>query len=211
VQGDRCVPVRPIAGSEPVASFYDYGVSEEYVSTSTADSDEEHTEGSVPFASLGTRALQRDRTSVAFLYRGPERLSLVVVHGRVGSESGGSATLHLSGLPADGEWLVKDDLYRNSTTGERGATNRDTWNVEGTDHRIDWTWETGRADGGVFGGLGDDFEVTVDPAFNEAAALYDEYYEGTITDWEFLSGPDGRDRIALETDAAIEISTDRCP
>ncbi|MFC7047260.1 hypothetical protein ACFQH6_19280 [Halobacteriaceae archaeon GCM10025711] len=154
--------------------------------------------------------MQRPQTSIAFLYQGPERLSLVVVHGSVDAADGGAVTFRLSGLPADGEWFVKDDYYSEPGTNRAATTNYDTWTVDGADHRIDWTWGSGGTDGGAFGGLGDDFDVAVDPAFNEAAALYGEHYDGTVTAWEFLSGPDGGERISLGMDAPIRIATGGC-
>lgn len=52
-----------------------------------------------------------------------------------------------------------------------------------------WTWGSGATDGGAFPGLGETFDVVVDPAFNDDAALYREYYEGILPDWTFVSGP----------------------
>jgi hypothetical protein len=201
VQGDDCVPIQPVEGSEPVRSLYEYRLPERFVS-------EEN--GAVAgetglYASAGTTSLQRARTSVAFLYRGPGGLHLVVVHGSATAEDGGSVTFQCSGLPADGEWHVKDDLYRDPDTGELAASNYDRWNVSGTEHRIDWTWGSSGTDGGAFGALGADFDVVITPAFNEAATLYGEHYEGTVTDWEFLAGSDGQERIALRMDEPIRI------
>lgn len=204
VQGDRCVPVRPLRGQEPVEAFYDYQLPEKYVTEANGAS-----AGSGPtYSSAGTTALQRARTSIAFLYQGPETLSLVVVHGSAADDDGGSVTFRLSGLPENGAWVVKDDRYRNPDTGDLRSFDR--WQVGGTDHRIDWTWGSAGTDGGAFAGLGDDFEVVVDPAFNAAAALHGEHYEGTVTDWEFLVGSDGEERIALRMDEPIRIVAAPC-
>jgi hypothetical protein len=205
-QGDRCVPVEPVRGEKPVREFYDYQLPEQYTSLSTGGSGGL----SEPYSSAGTTALQRPQTSIAFLYQGPERLSLVVVHGSTDSQSGGSVTFRVTGLPTGGKWLVKDDLYRDPETGELASSNYDEWSASGTDHRIDWTWGAGGTDGGAFGGLGDEFDVVVHPAFNEAAALYGQHYEGTVTNWEFLSGADGQERISLGMDTALRISTGSC-
>jgi hypothetical protein len=205
VQGDDCVPIQPIEGTEPVRSLYEYRLPERYVSAEN---------GAVAgetglYASAGTTPLQRARTSVAFLYRGPTGLSLVV-HGRATADDGGSVTFQLSGLPAEGEWLVKDDHYRDPETGELSATNDDRWDVGETEHRIDWTWGSSGTDGGAYGGLAGDFDVSITPAFNEAATLHGEHYEGTVTDWEFLAGSDGEERIALRMDELIRIVAASC-
>ena len=206
VQGDSCVPVQPIQGQEPVTAFYDYELPDRYVSGANGASAGD----TARYASAGTRDVQRAKTSIAFLYDGPERLSLVLVHGSATEPDGGSVTFHFAGLPEAGEWLVKDDLYRDPDTGEIAANNYDGWDVGGTDHRIDWTWGSSGTDGGAFGGLGDDFDVVVDPAFNEAAALYGEHYDGTVTAWEFLSGADGQERIPLGMDTPVRIATGGC-
>lgn len=207
VQGDRCEPIRPLRGDAPVEAFYDYQLPPKYVSDANGAS----AGSDAPYASAGTTDLQRERTSLAFLYRGPEGLSLVVVHGSTHSADAGAVTFRLSGLPEDGRWVVKDDLYRDPDTGERASSNYDRWDVDGTDYRIDWTWGSSGTDGGAFRGLGGDFAVTVDPAFNDAAALFGEHYEGTVTDWEFLSrATDGPDRISLGMDEPIRIETGSC-
>jgi hypothetical protein len=206
-QGGQCVPVQPIRGDVPADEFYEYQLPEQYVSEDN---------GAVVgddalYASAGTIDLQRPQTSVAFLYRGPEGLSLVLVHGSVENDDAGSVTFEFAGLPTEGEWIVKDDRYRDPDTGELADTNYDRWDVADADHRVDWTWGSSGTDGGVFRALGDDFEVTVTPAFNEAAALHDEYYEGTITDWEFLSATSGDpERLSLDLDAPIRIATGSC-
>lgn len=207
VQGDTCVPVQPMRSQTPVEAFYEYQLSQEYVS----DANGAVSGNTARFASAGTADLQRGQTSLLFLYQGPEGMSLVVVHGSIDGADGGAVTFRISGLPEDGRWVVKDDLYRNPDTGERAATNYDRWTVDGTDHRIDWTWGRSGTDGGVFRALNDDFEVAIDPAFNEDAALYNEHYEGTVTDWEFLSGvADDPKRISLSLDEPIRITTGSC-
>lgn len=207
MQGDDCVPVRPIRDRLSAERFYDYRLPRKYATDANGAS----VGDTALYASAGTTALQQAQTSLIFLYQGPEGLNLVVVHGSVHASDGGSVTFRISGLPEDGEWVVKDDRYRNSDTGEIASTNYDRWRTDGTRHRIDWTWGSGGTDGGAFHDLGDDFEVVVDPAFNRAAALYDEHYEGRVTDWEFLSGPsDAPERISLDMDEPIRIATGSC-
>lgn len=207
VQGGECVTITPIRGDLPVEAFYDYQLPAKYAS----DANGATAGDTAPYASAGTRDLQRTATTTIFLYHGPEGLSLVVLHGNVRNSEGGAVTFRISGLPTDGKWIVKDDLYREPDTGELASTNYDRWRLDGAEHRIDWTWGSSGTDGGVFRDLGDDFEVVVRPAFNEASPLYEEHYEGRITDWEFLVGPDGTDdRVSLDLSEPIRIETGAC-
>lgn len=207
-QGETCTAVRPFEGSVPVTELYEYQLPEKYISEENGAV----TGSDAPYASAGTQDLQRAHTSIAFLYRGPNGVSLVVVHGKVGADDAGSVTFRITGLPDEGQWIVKDDLYYNPETGRIADTNYDRWHLDGTEHRIDWTWGSAGTDGGVFRGLDDEFTITIDPAFNEAAALYNEYYEGTVTDWQFLTATaDGEiERVSLALETPLEITTDGC-
>lgn len=207
VQGDRCVQIRPINGRVTVKKFYNYHLPAKYASDENGA-----IVGNPKYVSAGTTDLQRANTSLTFLYRGPKGLSLVFIHGSVRHPGGGAATFRISGLSKDGKWVVKDDYYRDPATGERADSNYDWWRVNGTTHRIDWTWGDSGTDGGAFRALGKDFMVTVLPAFNEAATLYERYYEGKITDWQFLSGGDRtKERISLDLSQPIRITTGECP
>ncbi|QSG05417.1 hypothetical protein [Halapricum desulfuricans] len=191
-QGEECLPIAPLRGDETAEDLYD---------RRTAQTD---------YSSAGTTDLQRDDTSILFLYRDPQgEHYLVVVHDRYDTDrsgsqrGGGSATFEFSG-PDSGQWVVTDDLYS-------GSANYDRWALDQDPQRIDWTWDDFRTDGGVYGPLGDSFEVTIDPAFNEDAALFDQHYEGRITDWQVLSG--GRsdpDRTSMSMDEPIRIRAGRC-
>lgn len=206
-QGDQCESISPISGRLPVESYYDYQLPEKYVSDENGAS----VGSNARYASAGTQELQRPRTSIMFLYDGPKGLSLVIVHGARTASEGGSVTFRLTGLPADGRWVVKDDFYRDPTTGNIAASNFDRWHVNGTEHRIDWTWGSGGTDGGVFRDLGDGFEVVIRPAFNADATLYDDHYEGEIANWEFLSGSVGvSKRIPLGLDQPVRIHSGSC-
>ena len=208
-QGDRCLPVTPISGDQPVEDFYGYYIPDQYDSEENGGS---ATGGGPPYSSLGTAYLQKPNGSILFCYDGPEGLSLVVVHGSTAnSSSGGAATFAFDGMPADGTWAVKDDLYRNSDTGEIAASNDDRWNIEGRSQTVDWTWTDSRTDGGAFRGLGDDFSVTIDPSFNREAALYGEPYTGTLDSWELLV-PEGNgvDRTPLDMSQPVTIETGTC-
>lgn len=192
-QDGNCYPMTPLSGDAPVEQLYDWGIEERDASSN------------------GTTHLQRPDTSVLFLYDGPSGLSLVVVHGKYGEETddgGGAVTFEFAGLPRDGRWVVQDDLYE-------GPTNYDNWSRSGSSATVDWTWANGRTDGGAFRGFRglDDagFELTIAPAFNEAADLYGEYYDGRVTEWHVLSGSlEDPDRHSLALDRAVTISRGTC-
>ncbi|MFC7047259.1 hypothetical protein ACFQH6_19275 [Halobacteriaceae archaeon GCM10025711] len=67
VQGDRCVPVQPIQGREPVASFYDYVLPERYVSGANGASAGD----TARFASAGTRTCSGRRRASRSSTRDP--------------------------------------------------------------------------------------------------------------------------------------------
>lgn len=196
-QEDECFEVTPLEGTDSVKAFYDYH---------TPFPDNPYTtEQGESYSSEGTVDLQEERTSLLFLYRDADgTLSLVMVHGSFGDGDGGSASFRIAGLPEDGRWAVKDDEYD-------GPSNYDRWGHGSTTARIDWTWGENATDGGAFEGLGDDFVVRVDPAFNEDAALYGQYYDGTVEDWQVLSGDrSDPDRTSLDLTEPVTISTEPC-
>lgn len=191
-QGEDCVPVTPLTGSEPVSDFYDWDRLDTY------------------YSSAGTTALQREDTSVLFLYREPSgKVYLVVVHGKhtqgaADPDSGGSATFRFANLPKRGDWIVRDDQYE-------GDSNFDVWNLDQSPQEISWTWAGKRTDGGVFGPLGDSFDLAIDPAFNGDAALAGQYYDGRVTDWQVLSGDlSDPDRRSLSLGETVRLRTGRC-
>lgn len=185
VQGDRKFAVTPLKGTETPTAFYDWGLD--------------------TFSSKGTVDLQRPGTSIVFLYEAPDgHVYLVLVHGKYdgGGDAdweGGSVTFEFLGLPTGSEWLVQDDKYD-------GASNYDRWATGGSRQTVDWTFDAGATDGGVYGPLGADPHLRIDPAFNEAAALYEQYYVGDIDEWQLLSGPRADpDRYTLDTTESINL------
>ncbi len=193
VQGDRCAPIEALGdGSETVEAFYDYRTPE--------------TEPSAyAYSSYGTTHLQADDTSSLFLYEGADGLSLVLIHDRLdGETAGGSITMGFEDLPADGEWAVEDDDYDGRD---------DEFAHDGDASRITWVWSEGRTDGAAFSGLGDEFAVTIAPAFNEAADFRytDDGYDGQITDWQVLSGEErDPDRTSLDPGESIVVRSAGC-
>jgi hypothetical protein len=186
-QGDTCYPVEPLGdGTTSVETFYNY----------SEESD---------FSSAGTTALQREDTSIVFLYDGSEGLSLVFVHGAAqGDSDGGSASVTISRLPDGTEWVVEDDRYPDDSQFDR-------WSTPNGSTTVDWTWTNSRTDGGALRGFDGEFAVTVEMQFNEAAALFGEYYEGRVTAWEFLSG-DASDpkRRTLSVEEQLVVRTGTC-
>jgi|AntDeeMinimDraft_4_1070355.scaffolds.fasta_scaffold00002_159 hypothetical protein len=178
VQNGECTTITSFGdGSESVEEFYDYRTPYTQQSSYT-------------YSSFGTTQFQQDNTSVLFFYEGAEGASLVLVHGHLdGDSAGGALTMELEGLPEEGEWVIEDDNYEGQY---------DEFDHAGTSSRITWAWTENRTDGGVFqGGLGDGFEITVDPAFNDDADF--RVYEGNITEWQALSDTgDDIERTALD-------------
>jgi len=195
LQDGDCTTIEPLGdGTQSVEEFYDYRTPNT-------------TPESYTYSSLGTLDLQRDDTSILFLYEGTEGTSLVLVHDRVYGDTNGSAvTMQFDGLPEDGEWVVEDDSYSDSINGGPD----DEFEHGETSSRITWVFSENSTDGGAFrGGLGDDdLELTVDPAFNDDADFRE--YPGEITDWQALSGSDdGIERTSLDFQP-IELRAGSC-
>ncbi|UPV73847.1 PKD domain-containing protein [Halorussus limi] len=191
-QGDRCFEVSPLSNDEDVRSFYDYRNVENGAG-----------EGEYTYSSYMPSNLKRADASRLFLYDGPNGVSLVVVHNEVGGDrgDGSAATFRFDGLPSGGDWVVADDDY----SGQDDRFSRD---------RIDWSWYGDRTDGAVFRGLDrDGTEITVDPAFDEQAALYDSPVDrsGNTEAWQFLTGSVGDpSAVGLDMTEPITIRTGHC-
>ncbi|MCL9814032.1 CARDB domain-containing protein [Natranaeroarchaeum aerophilus] len=178
-QGDEEFEISPVGdGTQTAEEFYDYRTPET------------HDYPDYLYSSYGTTEFQEDDTSILMLHEGSDGLSLVLVHDRVdGDTRGGSLTMQIDGLPQEGEWVVEDDAY---SEGHFGGP-LDTFDHDDTSSRITWIWTEGRTDGGAFtGGLDDgDWEITIDPYFNEEADYrYEdpEGYDGQLDDWKLISG-----------------------
>lgn len=206
-QGDRCAPISPLSGDEPVEAMYELRIPGRYDGENGASDPD-----SGPYyESIGTTDLQRPNTTITFLYDGPEGLSLVVVHGHGERGGGGSASWQLEGLPSDGDWVVRDDFYLDPQTGDVAQSSYDQWDLGDQTDVIDWTWTDGRTDGGAFRPLGSEFEVTVTPAYNESATLWEEHFSGRVTDWHVLSGSrEDPERRQLALDQPVTVRTGEC-
>lgn len=140
--------------------------------------------------------IEREGVSSLFFFDGRDGLSLVVAHDRPDRGQSGAVDFEFSGLPEDGSWVVKDD----------------PWDFDG-DHssppeHIAWGWAERYTDGGAFrGGLDDDFDVTIEPAFDEEASKYNEGFD-TVDSWQVLSGDaNDPDRHELDKDEPIRVHT----
>lgn len=204
-QGSTSVEITPIEGNQTVEELYDFRLPDRFDHSNQAQNGATYPGSGPYYQSVGTQSLQQQETSIMFLYDGPNGLSLVVVHDMAGGD-GGSATWQITGLDNSGEWVVKDDLYLKSN-GQKAGSNYDDWDVNSSPQTINWTWGGGGTDGGAFRGLGNDFSFTIDPAFNNESALYGQFYNGDIDDWQILSGsmsnPD-RTSLALDQDVTVE-------
>ncbi|MDF1596645.1 MAG: hypothetical protein P1T08_11240 [Acidimicrobiia bacterium] len=135
-QGDTTFDVAPLAGSQNVVDFYDYGT--------------------VP-ASANT-GLETSGVSLLFLYTGPDGLSLVTIHDEP-DDSGGEAFMTVSGLPVGASWTVEDDPEGpNDQYGGGAGTLSADW--EWFDCCTD-----GGAIGGLTDHITGDVCVTVDASF----------------------------------------------
>ena len=157
--------------------------------------------GYTPVHSHTSTDIERSDVSNLFLYEGPDGArSLVALHDLAtdghthGSDTGGGAvSFDISGL-SSGSWVVRDDSEFSTT-----------------DTSPDWAWAGSQTDGGAWrGGLGCDFEVTIDPAFNEAAEK-DPLTPGSIDEWHFLSrDASDPDRIDLDLSEPVTIRCGGC-
>ncbi|RKD97407.1 PGF-pre-PGF domain-containing protein [Halopiger aswanensis] len=202
-QGDTCRQIRPLSTNGTVGAFYDYR------------NHETHPEGvDRLYSSYGTTHLQEENTSVLFLHRGTDGLSLVAVHGHLeGETAGGVASFDIVGVPNETEWVVQDDLYD-------GESNMAQWHRGDGWIGADWIWSESRTDGGAIrGGLNGEFALTVQPAFNEDSPFYeneslydpDFYGDGEVEDWEVLSGDaDDPERSSLSLEEPVTIRTGTC-
>ncbi|MCO8244867.1 hypothetical protein [Haladaptatus sp. AB643] len=198
-QDGKCIPIEPLSKELPVEKFYDFRTPFTHPS-------------SFRYASFGTTNLQRKNTSILFLYQGPKGLSLVAVHDKKGVGSGGAVTFRITNLPADGEIAVKDDKYPLQT-------NYDQWDLSkyrNSDGKkvatLEASWAHGkkRTDGMAYRGLGDDFEFTINPEFNQKAVLSNDTH-GEIKRWEVLSGDiNNPTRTKLNMNKPVTISSKSC-
>ena len=205
-QDGKCIPITPLTMKGlPAKQFYDYR------NPDTSPS-------SYKYASFGTKSLQRKDTSILFLYKGPQKLNLIAVHGDINGGDGGAVTFRMSGLPVHGKFIVKDDKYP-------AKTNHDVWEYskhrnwkgkESATANVSWAYQKNRADGMVYGGLGKNFSITINPQFNQQAELSglsndNTAYQGEIKQWEVLSG-DVNDptRTKLNMNKPVTISSKPC-
>jgi len=161
-QSGQCYPILAFGnGNENVEEFYDYR------SPYTEPQGWYHAYGEL-------ESLLREDTSQIFLYNGSEGTNLVFVNDGDSniSGSGGTVTVDITGLPAEGNWSVRDDSYPGQD---------DVFVISGTEAHIEWVWNEGnRSDGAVYTGLGggDWSRITIEPQFNEDSPRY------PYVDWE---------------------------
>jgi chitodextrinase len=183
-QGDQCIDVDPIVDeNQTVEEFYDY---RNPYTTPQGDS----------YSSYGTVPYQEDNTSILMIYEGAEGTSLVVVHEKYHEDdsgtNGSSVTFTVTGIsPGDG-WAVEDDNYNGQD---------DEFYHNDSYSEMNWVYADSRTDGGAYRGLGDDFEVDIQPQFNEDAnKRFDGSYGGQIHDWKVVTATDdGFERVPFNS------------
>jgi hypothetical protein len=197
--GEQAPPAQPEAAAECVEfSPISYqGQSAEDFYGYRPDIDAEN-----PRQSNTPAGLERPGVSRLFLFPGPEGLCLFIIHGGGEGEQGGAASFRISGLPESGEWVVLDDSYDGAT---------DIFDLDGDLAELHWAWGVeGRNDGAVFCGLGEQFSVRIEPAFNEAARL-DPFGPGQVDRWQLLSGSaTDPQAVNLPLDRPGDLESDGC-
>ncbi|WP_247004870.1 CARDB domain-containing protein [Halosolutus gelatinilyticus] len=195
VQGDECMTIEPLGhGHQSATEFYDY--------RTPNTTDQNASDHSFTYSSHGTTNLQEDDTSIMFLHKSRDGLSLAFVHDQLnGNTSGGAVTMQVNNLPEDGEWVIEDDNYPGAD---------DEFDHRGATSRISWTFTEGRSDGAVFnGGLDGDFAIEIVPFFNDNADM--QQYDGEISDWQVVSGPPhDPQRTSLNMSEPITIQSGGC-
>jgi hypothetical protein len=202
IQGDECTPISSFSDNESAIEYYDYRLPENY-----SDNPYANATGSA-FGSEGTIDLQEPNGSIVFLYTDTTEDStyLVFVNGQEANNesTGGAATFEITGLPEDGNWTVRDDDYNDTTS-------VDNWSVTNTTTTVDWIWSDAATDGGVYSGIDNDTNVTVDPAFNEEAELFGQNGNGTVETWQVLSNEsDNVTRTELDLNESLQIAGGTC-
>lgn len=167
-QGEKQFTVEPLSTGESIKDFYTYYDAESHTNT----------------------GIERSDVSELFLWKGPNGLSLVMIHDRRDDGSGGAVTFEFPVFPA-GSWIVKDDpgdKYHQS--------------------KADWSWADRHTDGGAYNlKNGSDFNlIRIEPLFNEKASR-EPLTPGRIKEWQFLSG-NAKDpkRITLNMEKKLVIT-----
>jgi PKD repeat protein len=165
-QGDDEYVVTAIGNGEGIVEFYDYYNAKAHTTT----------------------GIQEAETTLMFLWRGPNGLSLVVIHDK-GDTTGAAVSMDFTGLPDEGSWVIQDD--------EGDFAGRSS---------VDWAWADSKTDGGAFrGGLDDGFEIGIDPRFNEEADR-GPLDPGQIDRWSLLSDDvNAPTRYSLDFDQPVTI------
>lgn len=165
-QGSRTIAIEPLSYGESIESFYGFRSWDHSAHIPTD--------------------IEQSNVSQLFLYEDPDKqLSLVVLHDDPEDTDGGRVTFSFEGLPADGEWAVRDDDPGNDTYFGRS--------------KVEWKWGDKRTDGGAYRDVSEASELTVTP----------ELFEG-IDRWQVLSGnAEDPDRHELAMDEPVTIGSEQ--
>jgi len=150
IEQSPVVGVAPLVGTQDIVAFYSYGTP-------------------TPPSTSSNTGLEQFDTSILFLYDdGSSNVSLVMIHDRRDSGSGGKVEFAFTGALAGATFLVRDD---------RGAT-------EAVLPTSIWRWDSANTDGGALGFVQPGFAVTITPDFPAGGGLT----PGQITAWKWLTG-----------------------
>lgn len=182
-QADRCIPLTPLSyQNQTIQEFYGVDHPQE---PGFHWPEESHT----------ATNLERPQTSRLFLYRGPDGLGYVIIHGAADGP-GGAASFGIRHTPRSGKLLVHDD---------QGDPVRCRPNCA-----LHWSWGADDgSDGAVYHPLAAEFEVEITPRFNDHARL--DAPDGEVKRWQVLSG-DARvpEVFDLALDQPVTLRTDCC-
>lgn len=183
-QDETCVSVTPLRFQEQTIQEF-YGVEQpQYAGFHR------------PEASSTATGLERAQTSRLFLYDGPDGLGYGILHGAADGP-GGAASFAIRHSPRSGKLYVQDDPDDSFRCRPNCSLN--------------WAWGADDAsDGAVYQPLASEFEVEIDPAFNEHA-VREAPTGGAVERWQVLSGdvrnPDVTD---LALDQPVTLRSGSC-
>ena len=176
--GETSHCVTPVESDRPVQEYYGYGRDAED-SASTSD------------------GLAANDTTVTFVYRNSQngQRSLVVINGdaTTTSDGGGNVAMTFEGVSGY-EWQVQDGP---PGSGGGDADPYETPDGEfGSSESVIWGWDDDKTDGGVFGPLGDAFDVTAISLAEGSVGDQSQARTG-LDGWLLVDGDDPGEYIEL--------------
>lgn len=182
--GTPVATVAPYSHGMPVEKFYSYNGQYRGSQNSSANTPNDVT-------------LEEDSVSQLFFHEYDGELSLVMIHDKPNSDSGGDHRVVFDGLPDSGSWVVKDD--RNHAP--------DDYPSDGS--YAQWGWGACCTDGGAYRWSADeDVEFTINPRGHtrrEGSA-----FDGIDT-WKLQSGDGRTETLDMGSSVTITIGASDSP